>query len=49
MCVVHVFQVLSSSADVLWMSVVRGVRRVGRVYEKCWCLVEARRGGMCGK
>ena len=29
---------VSSAADVLWMSVVRGMRGVGGVYEMCMCL-----------
>ena len=41
----------SSAADVLWMSVVRGVRGVGGgvgggVYEMCMCLA---RGGVAGE
>ena len=30
--------VVYSAADVLWMSVVRGIRGVGGVYEMCMCL-----------
>ena len=40
----HVCGTLGScivSADVLWMSVVRGMRGVGGVYEMCMCLVRA--------
>ena len=37
MWVVHVV-IVSSAADVLWMSVVRGMRGVGEVYEMCICL-----------
>ena len=35
--------IVSSAADVLWISVVRGIRRVGGVCEMCMCLV---RGGV---
>ena len=35
--------IVSSVADVLWMSVVRGMRGVGGVYEMCMCLA---RGGV---
>ena len=34
--------IVCSSADVLWMSVVRGVRTVGGICEMCMCLA---RGG----
>ena len=34
--------IVSSAADVLWMSVVRGMRGVGGVHEMCMCLA---RGG----
>ena len=33
--------IVSSSADVLWMSVVRGMRWVGGVCEMCMCLARA--------
>ena len=43
MSVVYVVQVmLSSAADVMWMSVMRGMRGVGGVCEMCMCLA---RGG----
>ena len=35
--------IVSSAADVLWMSVVRGMRGVGGVCEMCMCLA---RGGV---
>ena len=35
--------IVSSAADVLWMSVVRGMRRIGEVCEMCMCLA---RGGV---
>ena len=35
--------IVSSAADVLWMSVVRGMRGVGGVCEMCVCLA---RGGV---
>ena len=35
--------IVSSAADVLWISVVRGLREVGQVCEMCMCLV---RGGV---
>ena len=38
--------IVSSAADVLWMSVVRGMRRVGGVCEMCMCLA---RGGVGGE
>ena len=37
---------MSSAADVLWMSVVRGMRGVGGVCEMCMCLA---RGGVGGE
>ena len=37
--------IVSSAADVLWMSVVRGMRGVGEVCEMCMCLT---RGGVDG-
>ena len=45
---VHVVQVLtvSSADDVLWMSVVRGIRGVGGIYEMCMRLA---RGGVGGE
>ena len=38
--------VVSSTADVLWMTVVRGMRGVGVVCEMCMCLA---RGGVGGE
>ena len=38
--------ILSSATDVLWMSVVRGLRGVGGVCEMCMCLA---RGGVGGE
>ena len=38
--------IASSAADVLVMSVVRGMRGVGGVYEMCMCLA---RGGVGGE
>ena len=38
--------IVSSAADVLWMSVVREMRGVGRVCETCIYLA---RGGVCGE
>ena len=38
--------IVSSAADVLWMSVVRGMRGVGGVCEMCMCLA---RGGVSGE
>ena len=38
--------IVSNAADVLWMSVVRGMRGVGGVYEMCMCLA---RGGVGGE
>ena len=35
--------IVSSAADVLWMSVVRGMRGVGGVCEMCMCLARRRR------
>ena len=46
MWVVHVVQVLSSAADVLWVSVVREMRGVGGVCEMCMCVA---RGGVDGE
>ena len=43
MWVVHVVHVLSSAADVLGKSVVRGMKGVGGVCEMCMCLA---RGGV---
>ena len=37
---------MSSAADVLWMSVVRGMIGVGGVCEMCMCLAQ---GGVCGE
>ena len=33
--------IVSSAADVLWMSVVRGMRGLGGVFEMCMCLARA--------
>ena len=38
--------IVSSTADVVWMSVMRGMRGVGRVCEVCICLT---RGGVGGE
>ena len=38
--------IVSSVVDVLWMSVVRGMRGVGGVCDMCMCLA---RGGMDGE
>ena len=38
--------IVSSAADVLWMSVVRGMSGVGGVCEMCMCLA---RGGVGGE
>ena len=38
--------IVSSSADVVWMSVVRGMTGVGEVCEMCMCLA---RGGVGGR
>ena len=37
--------IVSSSADVLWVSVVRGMRGVGGVCEICMCLAQGGLGG----
>ena len=37
--------IVSSEADVLWMSVVRGMRGVGGVYEMCMRLARGSVGG----
>ena len=37
--------IVSSTADVLWMSVVRGMRGV---YEMCMCLARGGEGGVVG-
>ena len=37
--------IVSSAADVLWMSVVQGMKRVGGVCEMCMCFA---RGGVVG-
>ena len=42
MCVVH-------NADVLCMSVVHGMRGIGRVCEKCMCLARGGQGGEGGE
>ena len=33
--------IVSSAADVIWMSAVRGIRGVGEVCEMCMCLARA--------
>ena len=38
--------IVSSTVDVLWMSVVRGMREIGGVCEMCMCLTW---GGVCGE
>ena len=38
--------IVSSAADMLWMSVVHGMRGVGEVCEMCMCLAQ---GGVCGE
>ena len=49
MCVVHVVQdMVSSPADVLWMSVVRGMIGIGGVWEMCMCLARGGVGGESG-
>ena len=40
--------IVSSSADVLWMSVVRGMRGVGGVCEMCMCLARGDVDGEMG-
>ena len=37
--------IVSSAADVLWMSEVRGMRGVGRACEMCMCLAGGGVGG----
>ena len=37
--------IVYSAADVLWMSVVRGMRGVGGIFEMCMCLVRGCVGG----
>ena len=39
------YGIVSSAADVLWMSVVRGMRGVDGVCEKCMCLARSGVGG----
>ena len=46
MCVTCCSCIVSSADDVLWMSVVRGMRGVGGVCEMCMCLA---RGGVDGE
>ena len=43
-------RIVSSAVDVIWMSVVRGMRGVGEVYEMCMCLARGGVGGdgVCG-
>ena len=41
----HCSGIVSSEADVLWMSVVRGMRGVGGVCEMCMCLTLGGVGG----
>ena len=38
--------IVSNAAEVIWMSVVRGMRGVGEVCEMCMCLAQ---GGVCGE
>ena len=38
--------IVSSAADIMWLSVVRGMRAVGEVCEMCMCLA---RGGVGGE
>ena len=45
MCGTRGSGIVSNAADVLWMSVVRGMRGVGRVCEMYMCLA---RGGVVG-
>ena len=40
--------IVSSAADVLWISVVRGMRGVGGVCEMCICLARGGVGGEAG-
>ena len=37
--------IVSSAADVIWISVVRGMRGVGEVCEMCMCLARGSVGG----
>ena len=37
--------IMSSATDVLWISVVRGIRGVGVVCEMCMCLARGGKGG----
>ena len=41
--------IVSSAADVLWISVVRGMIGVGIVYEICMCLAQGGVGGEGGE
>ena len=41
--------IVSNAADVLWMSVVRGMRGVGGVCEMCICLARGDVGGEGGE
>ena len=41
--------IVSSTADVRWMSVVRGMRGVGGVYQMCMCLARGGVGGEVGE
>ena len=45
-CGTHGSGIVYSAADVLWMSMVRGMRGVGGVCEMCMCLA---RSGVCGE
>ena len=36
--------IMSGAADVIWMSVVRGMRGVGKVCEMCMCLARVSEG-----
>ena len=37
--------IVSNAAEVIWMSVVRGMRGVGEVFEMCMCLAQGGVGG----
>ena len=49
MCDIRGSGIVSSAADVLWMSVVRGMRGVGEVCEMCMCLARGDVGGEGGE
>ena len=40
--------IVSSAADVLWISVVRGMRGIGGICEMCMCLARVDNRGECG-